>query len=179
MPQNCFDINARDTYHGALMSEGLPEHVDVARLAARSARIHSVTPVSAMARLAELLVDAKGNVDADLRFSERQWIDGEASATVRVTCQRCLEPMSVALNARIRLAVDADDASLPEGREAVMSDNGGVSPLALVEDELILALPIVPMHAEGECSMRLAENPAPAERESPFAVLQQLKNRQQ
>lgn len=161
------------------MSEGLPEHVDVARLAARSARLQSVTPVSAMARLAELLVDVAGNVDSDLRFSERQWIDGEASATVRVTCQRCLEPMSVALDARIRLAVDVDDAQVPDDREAVMSDNGDISPLALVEDELILALPIVPMHAEGECTVRLAEKSAPAERESPFAVLQQLKNRQQ
>ncbi len=159
------------------MSEGLPEHVDVARLAARSARLQSVTPVSAMARLAALLVDAKGSVGSDLRFSDRQWIDGEASATVRVTCQRCLEPMSVALDARIRLAVDADEDQLPDDREAVMSDNGDLSPLALVEDELILALPIVPMHAEGECSVRLAENPAPAERESPFAVLQQLKKR--
>lgn len=160
------------------MSEGLPEHVDVTRLAARSARIQSVTPVSGMTRLAELLVDAKGSVDSDLRFSERQWIDGEARATVRVTCQRCLEPMSVALDARIRLAVDADDAALPDDREAVMSDGGDLSLLALVEDELILALPIVPLHAEGECSGRLAEKPAPAERESPFAVLQQLKNRQ-
>ena len=159
------------------MSEGLPEHVDVARLAARSARLKSVTPVSAMARLAELLVDAEGRVDSDLRFSERQWIDGEASATVRVACQRCLEPMSVALDARIRLAVDADDAALPDDREAIASDDGSISPRALVEDELILALPIVPMHADGECSVQLADNPAPAERESPFAVLKQLKKR--
>lgn len=159
------------------MSEGLPEHVDVARLAARSARIRSVTPVSAMTRLAALLVDAKGSVDSELFFSERQWIDGEASTTVRVDCQRCLEPMSVALDADIRLAVDADDASLPDDREAVSSNDGEISLLALVEDELILALPIVPMHAEGECSVQLAEKAAPAERESPFAVLQQLKKR--
>ncbi|MEX0900159.1 MAG: YceD family protein [Gammaproteobacteria bacterium] len=159
------------------MSDGLPEHVEIARLAARSARIQSVTPVSAMARLVELLVDATGSVDSDLRFSERQWIDGEASARVRVICQRCLEPMAVAIDVPIRLAVDAELASLPDDREAVMSDDGRISLLALVEDELILALPIVPMHAEEKCIVRSVDKSAPAERESPFAVLQQLKNR--
>lgn len=171
-------------YHAALMSEGLPVRVDVERLAARDARIHSVTPVASMKRLVELLTDAEGSVESELRFSHgsgRRRIDGAARTQVRVACQRCLEPMTVGIDADIQLVVVADEAeiqTLPDEAEAVVSDDGTVSPLELVEDELILALPIVPMHEEAECSVRVADHETPAERSNPFDVLKQLKNRQ-
>ena len=180
MPQNRFDINARATYHCALMSEGLPERVDAERLAARGAEIRSVTPVAEMTRLVELLTDAEGSVDSTLRFSQesgRPRIDGTATTTVRVACQRCLGPMAVDLDVTLRLALVTDDAehdALPADVEAVLSVDGRASPLGLVEDELILALPIAPMHAPDACSVRPADTPAVG-KENPFAVLRQLK----
>ena len=182
LPQNCFDINARATYHGALMSEGLPERVDVERLAARGAQLDSVTPVAAMTRLAGLLADATGGVESELRFSHesgRSRIDGSARAQVRVACQRCFEPMPVTLDVELHLALVKDDAqadALPDGVDPALSIDGHVSPRDLVEDELILALPFAPLHEVDACSVRPAETPA-TDKQNPFAVLRQLKKR--
>jgi len=45
---------------------------------------------------------------------------------------------------------DAGSAELPEGYEAVGGDPQALDLAALVEDELLLALPIIPQHAAGE-----------------------------
>lgn len=166
------------------MSEGLPVRVDAVRLAARDAQIRSVTPVAAMTRLVGLLADATGRVESDLRFtqeSRRNRIDGEAGTTVQMTCQRCLQPMAVAVQATIRLALVADDdaaAALPDDIEPLESVDGSVSPLALVEDELLLALPPVALHGDGECSAAMTATGTASERSNPFAALRQLKDRQ-
>ena len=162
------------------MSDGLPERVDADRLAARGAQLQGVTPVAAMTRLAGLLDDASGDVESELRFSldsGRSRIDGSARAQVRVACQRCFEPMPVALDVELHLALVADDAhadALPTGVDPALSLDGHVSPVELVEDELILALPYAPLHAVDACSVRPAETPA-TDKQNPFAVLRQLK----
>lgn len=166
------------------MSDGLPIRVDVERLTSREARIDSNTPVASMARLVALLADDEGSVDSELRFSRQsghRHIDGAAHAVVHVACQRCLEPMSVELDADICLVIvddDAEIATLPDDAEAVVSEDGAVSPLEIVEDELILALPIVAMHEAAQCAVKASEYATPVERGNPFDVLKRLKNRQ-
>lgn len=166
------------------MSDGLPVRVDVERLTARDARIDSITPIASMKRLVELLADDEGSVESELRFSRysgHRHIDGGAHAVVHVACQRCLEPMSVELDTDISLVIVDDDAeipALPDDAEAVVSEDGAVSPLELVEDELILALPIVAMHEAAQCVAEMKDFETPVERTNPFDVLKQLKNRQ-
>jgi uncharacterized metal-binding protein YceD (DUF177 family) len=68
------------------------------------------------------------------------------------------------------------EADLPEGVEPVFSEDGEVSPLAIVEDELILALPVVAVHEA--CSAPVEAKPAATGPSNPFAVLKELKDRQ-
>ena len=71
-----------------------------------------------------------------------------------------------------------------EGEEDVLALSRSVDLLELVEDELILALPIVPRHetcpeplvVSKEASAHIKEE-GPGERDHPFAVLAQLKKR--
>ena len=52
---------------------------------------------------------------------------------------------------RVELALvdeGADEASLPEGLEPVEMDDGRLFPVELVEDELIVSIPLVPKHAK-------------------------------
>jgi uncharacterized protein len=72
---------------------------------------------------------------------------------------------------------------LPKHYEpAIMDHNGNIDPWELVEDELILALPMFAYHVNGECEIKQpkadTEQVEVTEKDdNPFAVLQQLKSK--
>jgi uncharacterized protein len=81
--------------------------------------------------------------------------------TVELICQRCLEPYAQPIAERVELVLvepGAIDASTPEGYEAVELDDGRLSPARLIEDELIVSIPLVPKHARIEDCGSLARN---------------------
>lgn len=143
----------------------------------------NATPIADMQRLVSLLAEPGGTVTSELEFtrdpSDRDVVIGKARATATMTCQRCLRPMQVELDADIALVVLADETqaeSLPGEVEPVIASNGEVSPLEMVEDELILALPVVPMHGpEARCEVPAETTPTGTARPNPFAVLKSLK----
>lgn len=109
-----------------------------------------------------------------------------ARATVHLTCQRCLQPMPLTLDVdrTIRFVPGEDEAAQldEELEEDVLALPRTLDLLSLVEDELILALPIVPMHET--CPQPLSFNAEAAtdsdtiedERPNPFAALAALKS---
>jgi uncharacterized protein len=110
-----------------------------------------------------------------------------AQATVHLTCQRCLQPMPLTLDVdrTIRFVPGEDEAAQldEEGEEDVLALPRTLDLQELVEDELILTLPIVPMH--DTCPQPLSFNAEAAtdseteeaERPNPFAALAALKAR--
>jgi len=69
---------------------------------------------------------------------------------------------------------------LPENQDAVTMQEEGLDVIALIEDELILSLPMVPMHADPACNqalnaLRQGMDPVEEVRPNPFAVLAALK----
>ena len=78
------------------------------------------------------------------------WLHLDVDASVTLQCQRCLQPLGVALHIdRWFRFVGAEDeaARLDEDcEEDVLVASPRFNLLELVEDELILALPLVPMH---------------------------------
>jgi uncharacterized protein len=103
-----------------------------------------------------------------------------ASAEVWLTCQRCLQPLreALAVDRTLRFVPGEDEAARldEEGEEDVLALPRRLRLSELLEDELILALPLVPRHVACEPPRALvepepaAEVTAPAE-PSPFAVL--------
>ena len=96
-----------------------------------------------------------------VRFSRQQGqavADLEVSAQPEVVCQRCMQPMRwpVEVKSRIALVSDYDAADrVPEGLEVFLVEADSVSVRDLVDEEIMLALPHVPRHAEGsECAGR-------------------------
>merc|ERR1712171_31426 len=79
---------------------------------------------------------------------------------------------------------ESDDI-IPEAYEPVeVTDHGEVNLLQIFEDELLLSLPIVPLHAESECTvkqddMSFGKIEPEQERQNPFAVLKELKRDQE
>jgi uncharacterized protein len=131
----------------------------------------------------------EGTVRARLRFGREQgWPTAHVAleAEVEMICQRCLRPMRVRVSADSPvLLVDSEQAAeeAPDGSETFLAAEGRISLAALIAEELLLALPIVPLHEPGTpCapSVPRAEHepaaaPVPATR--PFADLRALMER--
>lgn len=118
------------------------------------------------------------------RAAEPQiWLHLTAEAEVSLTCQRCLQPVHEHLQLeRSILFVRSEDeaASLdPDSEDDVLALPRHLDAKELIEDELLLALPLVPRH--DLCPQPLptpTEEEAPVEEKpNPFAALQALKKR--
>ena len=99
-------------------------------------------------------------------------------------CQRCLTPVLAAVEAERSFRFVADEATAAalddEAEEDILVISRDFDALALVEDELILSLPLVPLHEVcPEVLPMSAADPefeAASERPNPFGVLAGLKS---
>lgn len=181
-----FDTIYKRLYDPRPMSNGLPATIDAIQLADTGARLAGEIPVRAMARLRALCLDAQGKATIDLYFERGgkrglRRVRGTITASIRVACQRCLEPMTLAIEAQPSLVVvPADERSALPAQEAdVLVADKPVSLNGLVEDELLLAMPMIPMHELRECPATASlQTQQRQSRASPFAVLDKLKQRQ-
>ena len=129
---------------------------------------------------------ARGFTKTDTGGTEHIWLHLQARASVPLICQRCLKPVQVAL------LVARDFRFVPDEATALAEDDESpedllvLSPefdlLSLLEDELLMDLPLVPMHEICD-SEHLHTKSGPmdedvAEKPNPFAVLAALKAKQ-
>ena len=180
-----FDTKASGPYHFALMSASLPPVLDAWRMVAAKRRFEGVLPLSGMTRLADALVDAEGDCRFEMEFGrdgvlDLPYVEIRIEAALPLLCQRTLERFlyPVSLFQRLGLITDeAQEAALPEGMEPILLDgNGTLHPAEMVEDELILAIPVVPI--DPRSTEVTAEWPADVgveEKPNPFSALAALK----
>lgn len=174
-----------------MLSEPLPNTLDVRKAAVRGVSIKGTLKPLDLPRLRAVLVDDSGSIEANFAFSRdeenRYLIHLETTAEVSVTCQRCLEPLIQTLACENTLAVvwtDEQAGHLPRYLEPLVVEGDACKLWDVVEDELILALPAFGYHNTEECKQTLArfnaaqapaEEIEPAEKPNPFNVLAQLK----
>ena len=169
-----------------LPNSRVPESVDAWRMVAAQREFEGRIPLAAMTRLRDGLLQPEGDaryvlafgIDAlTVPFAELR-IEAELPLECQSSLQRFLLP--VQLVQRLGLIRDeADEAALPPEYEALLVEaDGMLKPAELVEDELILALPVVPVSPDAEAVERdfapTAEETAQA---SPFAALAGLKKK--
>ena len=171
------------------MSVTLPSSLDVWRMVTARRSFEGSLPVSGLTRLVEVLAAPDGEVTYTVDFDRDEF--GVAYAAIRanapltVTCQRTLEPfvLPVVIDTRLGLITDErDEAALPPGYEALLvEDDGHVAMAAVIEDELLLALPLVPVNPDSTLPEELVapdeEPPSSGRTDNPFAVLGELKKR--
>lgn len=172
-----------------LMPTQPPQFIEPLRLARQGAHIHGSLPLAAMARLQQAVHEATGEAEFKLEFRREangiQSIMGDFSVTVSMICQRCLQPMAVNVSGDIQLGIvrgGQEAEQLPPGYEPLQVDEGPLKLQDLIEDELLLALPIAPRHSQTQCllsNMADAEAGQPAsadrQRQYPFTELATLK----
>jgi uncharacterized protein len=171
-----------------------PMRLDVAAFAADAGILQGREPVAAFDRLSELLPadappedvnwTARGELRQPKAVEPEIWLQLTASAGVWMTCQRCLQAVRVPveLERRIRFVRDEDTAARldADSDEDVLALERSLDLRALVEDEVLLALPIVPRHDRCPAPLPLSLPPDDAEEPAanPFAALEVLKRRQ-
>ena len=172
-----------------------PLRLDVAAFAKEAAQADGSWPLAALERVADCVPADAVITEADavnwsargearpVRGGEPQfWLAVQADARVPLQCQRCLKPVTVPLQVDRRfLFVPGEDAAAQldaDSEDDVLALTRSLDLRELIEDELLLAMPIVPRHevcpdplvaADGEGD--LAEDEAP----HPFAALAALK----
>jgi uncharacterized protein len=113
------------------------------------------------------------------------WLHLQAQSLLPLTCQRCLGPVevSVAVDRAFRFVPDEDMAAAQdeEAEEDVLALSRTFDLLELIEDELLMELPLAPRHETCPVSVTMAVadedfEKAATQRENPFAVLGQLKS---
>jgi uncharacterized protein len=148
------------------MSEGLlPHTVSTRKAVTRGACYSGALGAQELPRLADVLDPENGAaVHASLRFGrddeDRQTVQVETQATVVLECQRCLGRFPCELESRSELAIvrnDEEARQLPARYEPLLA--GEETDLwEIVAEEVSLALPVVPLHSESECPVRLRDD---------------------
>ena len=158
----------------------VPEAVDAWRMVAARREFEGRIPLATMVRLRDSLLQPEGDaryvlafgIDAlKVPFAELR-IEAELPLECQSSLQRFLLP--VQLVQRLGLIRDeADEAALPPEYEALLVEaDGMLKPAELVEDELILALPVVPVAPDAEAVERdFAPTVEETAQASPFAAL--------
>jgi uncharacterized protein len=183
----------------AAMSPSLkfdPHRLDMAAFAQAEGWLEGDWPLARMPRLLQdalpLSTDSPAQqVRWSARGARRPVSGGEAETrlhlqahtALELTCQRCLQPMTVQLQVQPTLRFvrgeDRAEALDEDSDEDVLALTPSLDLLSLVEDELILALPLVPRH--DACKQPLAPaNPGAdgdgtATDAHPFAMLESLR----
>jgi len=175
----------------------LPRSLDVAAFARAEGTLAGEWPTAELTRLAdfgapELPAAAwppvrwrvAGRVTPVLGGEPEVWVSLTVEAQVHQTCQRCLQPAAIDLRVdrpfrfvhdeaqAAELDADSDDDVLVLSRRFDLQE--------WVEDELLLALPIVPLHEACPAPLPLPveeEDEAAPAQPNPFAVLQALKGK--
>jgi uncharacterized protein len=166
------------------MSAELPEVLDAWRMVAARREFEGRVALSALARLRDTLAGAGGEVVFALGFDrdalQVPYLELTIDAELPLQCQRTLQRFVFPVRTVQRLGLireEADEAGLPPGYEPLLvPEDGMLRPLDLVEDELILAIPVVPVKPGSE-AVEL-DWPVSAEEEvraNPFAGLAALK----
>lgn len=169
------------------MSGDLPERIEPLQLAEQGVTLEGSLPLTSLDRLRDSAPPG-GLVQVRLRFASEHGahptLSGEFETTLMRVCQRCLEPMELPVSGEFEVALvrDLEAADALQDRFDVMQVGARAMLLkTIVEDEVLLAVPAVALHALGVCDAADAaeesvdEAPDMAERPNPFAVLAALK----
>lgn len=169
----------------------LPKRLDARRLADDNEELKGSVDGQKLQRIVEAVESIQTAVGYHMVFGRDaegvRNVTGKCSVRVDMTCQRCLE--SVALDVEGNFCVglvysDEEARHLPKRFEpALMDQNGNIDPLEILEDELLLALPMFANHADGECTLKQPDavteeiESDSSGKENPFEVLRQLKSK--
>lgn len=170
------------------------QSINIIQFAKQEGQLQTTVPLAHMERLLRetlpteqpvlVPIEARGWMQADAAGAEEPWLHLHSTASLRLTCQRCLQPVDVVMEVdrQFRFVATEELAEIEdeESEEDVLVISKTFSVQDLAEDEFLMDMPAIPMHA-------VCPQPVPMvaqdkdfdsggeEKPHPFAVLQQFK----
>lgn len=166
----------------------LPGSVDALKLCQQGVSVSGFLPLERLQRLSSQLYVPEGDVQVQLIFGvdeqSRKTITGHLESTLPLVCQRCLERLDLGIASELSLALvwnEEQATQLPRSLDPVVMDGEELNLLDIVEEELLLALPLVAIHKEGDCLPpelpveQFSDDELVEKKPNPFQVLAALK----
>lgn len=140
----------------------LPRQINVLHSAEQGVTVSGQLALAEMKRLHSSLNSNEGLVDVTMKFGiddeSLKYVNGHIKGNLDLICQRCMGAMTYSLENDFSLSpifVETQAADLPSHYEPFLAEREGQDLLPLIEDEIIVALPIVAKHDIDECSVVL------------------------
>jgi uncharacterized protein len=170
----------------------LPAKVtDPFRFAENAIHLQGTLLVKNMERLCTGLSSDSGEVDISMVFGVDEqkisFIRGHYATHLTLQCQRCMELFDQQLAGDFLLGIvrsEEEAGTLPERyNPVIVANDNSLIIQEIIEDELIISLPIVPMHNASECNVRLplsssSKDLGEIEKQNPFKVIEFLRKKQ-
>ena len=165
----------------------LPITIDPYKSAQRRLECDGVFKLSEMNRLLDACESGDEHIQISFQFDVDELglivMTGKGSASVGLVCQRCTDVFEQRLEIDFTFSPvkNAEAAAeLPSYYDAIeLDENGEVNLRELVEEELLLVIPLIPRHALDACTAKAdstwGELPEEHDKPNPFDVLKQLK----
>ncbi|MGZ4960181.1 MAG: YceD family protein [Methylomonas sp.] len=169
------------------MSDKLPDLIDPLMLAERRSVLAGALKIAALERLSDLVAQSDGYIEIELVFAKegkRPIVSGSIKATLELQCQSCLQALSWPIDIAFKLGIvssieEADRLEID--CEPLLFNGEKISLNALIEDEILLALPDYPKHGYDCITRRSSQNSDydkqdnQTKADNPFSVLAKLK----
>ena len=158
--------------------------VDVERLADLAEQLSVSVPAAELPRLQDVLALSEGAAQGEMAFErkgKRPMARVRVEARLPLRCQRCLKPVwvEVAGESEVWFVSEESEADgLEPSVEPTLAPQWKMAPQAVLEEELLLAMPLIPRHGESEqCQPTSAIAPDEAAVQRPLADLGKLLQR--
>lgn len=159
--------------------------IDSAEFARKGLAIHGTIALSQFSRLSDRVASSADTFEYELKGDRspdgKLMLHLQVRGNVELQCQRCLKPCRQDLDIETRFILVSNEDLIPSdsdaGEEEYLVTNVQTEVIELLEDELLLALPFAPKHADENCAAD-AEMKTNTGKQSPFAVLQGLKTQE-
>ena len=150
--------------------------IDSLDFARRGGELSGDVPVAELPRMSDILADSEGKISYILRGlagnDEKPQLELVLDGACNLRCQRCLNALSypIKLVSKLRLVSEGevDGSDIEDDEVDSIPAEKRLDVLALIEEELLLGMPIAPKHASGECEIAVE---GLSRSNNPFAVL--------
>lgn len=146
------------------MLSRLPVEVNPYRLIEQRRQVSGSLPVSQLTRLTSMLESQEGTLNVELNFDRndvgRPVIQGEIKGQLVLRCERCNEALNYDFASDIDVALvksDAEAERLADGYDTWLVEDERIFIQDFIEDEVLLALPLVVKHESCQPARPLIE----------------------
>ncbi len=176
-----------------MLESPLPNIIEPLKLATKNVRLQGCVDLKSLSRLrADLLPEslseqASADLQLGLSADGLAIMTGSVRTVLHLECQRCLGSMDWPVDAKVSWVFAHNEEAaihLPASSELILLEEESVSLFDLLEDELLLSLPSVPLHLEGQCMLPdtsvIQTHQAQSKgdvKKSPFVVLADFKKK--